>query len=207
MTKKKSSQRFAKFLNRKKVIAILQNKLFSNRREGELLPFIRNDNRFLRSFLVISSFSFFFILFSSCTKEHENQPLETTEQIQLPSSGIEISGAWARPGREGGTSAIYMDILNGSSQTDTLISISSAVAGMTEVHESYEKEEGMMGMRSVETVIAPGQDILSLQPGGLHVMLMKLNRPLAEGDSVEFRVEFANAGKKNLTVPVQLLNR
>lgn len=141
--------------------------------------------------------------FLSCTNEESEQRPEETELLELPSDGIEIADAWARPGREDGTSAIYMNILNGSSQQDTLVSISSPVAGMAEVHESYEQEEGMMGMRPVDTVIAPAKNILSLEPGGLHIMLMQLNRALAEGDSIEFKVEFANAGEKNVTVSVQ----
>lgn len=147
----------------------------------------------------------FLISFLSCSSDESNQTSEN-QQVELPSDGIEISDAWARPGREGGNSAIYMNILNGSSQADTLISLSSPVAGMSEVHESYEQEEGMMGMRPVETVVAPARDVLSFEPGGYHVMLMQLNRALAEGDSVEFSLEFANSGEINLTVPVQLIN-
>lgn len=156
------------------------------------------------STLLLFSFLIFFI---TCTNEEREPQSEETVQTELPSDGIEISGAWARPASEGGTSAIYMNILNGTSQADTLVSISSPVSGMIEVHESYEQEEGMMGMRPVETVVAPAKDVLSLKPGGLHVMLMQLNRPLAEGDSVEFTVVFANGGVKSLTVPVELINR
>ncbi len=190
MIQKKPAQGLVKFSNSKKGIV-------------RLLHFVRNENRVLRSFVVILLLSFFL----SCSTDERNQTSVNQHQIELPSDGIEISNVWARPGPEGGTSAIYMNILNGTSQADTLVSISFPVAGMAEVHESYEQEEGMMGMRPVETIIVPAQDVLSLEPGGLHVMLMQLNRPLAEGDSVEFTVEFATAGEMNFTVPVQLINR
>lgn len=144
---------------------------------------------------ILSSLLLFsFLFFLSCTSEQSNQPPEENLQIDLPSDGIEIENVWARPGREGGTTAIYMTILNGSSETDTLISLSSPVSGMAEIHETYE-EEGMMGMRSAETVIVPARGILSLEPGGLHVMLMQLNRALAEGDSIEFTAEFVHGGQ------------
>lgn len=152
---------------------------------------------FLIAFLLISFFS--------CTSEQTES--ESTEQIELTSNGLEITEAWARPGREGGVSAIYMNILNGSSESDTLISLSSPVAGMVEVHETYEQGEGMMGMRSAGTVVVPARENLSLEPGGLHAMLMQLNRELVEGDSLEYTVEFRKAGEMTLTVPVQPMNR
>jgi copper(I)-binding protein len=100
-----------------------------------------------------------------------------------------------------------MNILNGSSVADTLISLSSPVAGMAEVHETYEQEEGMMGMRPAETIVVPARDALSLEPGGLHVMLMQLNRELTEGDSLEFTLNFTHAGHITLTAPVQTMNK
>lgn len=160
--------------------------------------------RIALAFLLFS----FLIFFLSCTNE-ESVPETTgeTEQIEFPTKGIEITDAWARPGTESGNSAIYMNILNASSVADTLISISSPVARMTEVHESYEQEEGMMGMRPVETVVVPARDVLSLEPGGFHVMLMQLSQALTEGDSIDLTVEFANGGEKNLRVSVQSTNR
>ena len=152
--------------------------------------------------------AFLLISFFSCASEQSEQTTsESTEEIELPSEGLEITDARARPGREGGNSAIYMNILNGSTKADTLVSLASPVAGMTEVHESFEQEGGMMGMRPIDIVVAPARDILPLKPGGLHVMLMQLNQALTEGDSIEFSVHFANAGEKNLTVPVQSMNR
>lgn len=160
----------------------------------------KNLQAFLIALLLISFFS--------CSSEQEEQAIsESTQEIELPSDGLEIADAWARPGREGGVSAVYMNILNGTSEADTLVSLSSPVAGMAEVHETYEQEEGMMGMRPADTVIAPARDYLPLEPGGLHVMLMQLNRVLTEGDSLKFTVNFAKAGQMTLTVPVQTMNK
>ncbi|MDZ7720111.1 MAG: copper chaperone PCu(A)C [Balneolaceae bacterium] len=155
--------------------------------------------------LLLSAFLLISIL--SCTSEQRQQSTEDIKQYELPSDGIEVAGAWARPGREAGVSAIYMNILNGSAQADTLTSISSPVAGMAEVHETYEQEEGMMGMRPAETVVLPARGSLSLKPGGLHVMLMQLNRELKEGDSIDFTIEFANGAEMTLSAPVQSMNR
>lgn len=155
-----------------------------------------------KSFLTLS-ITFLLISFLSCGNESENQSSESVQTFELPDDGIEIENAWARPGSENGVSAIYMTILNGSSEPDTIVSISSPVAGLAEAHESYEREEGMMGMRPAENMTIPARGALSLEPGGIHVMLMQLNRELTEGDEVEFTVEFANAGEITVIATVQ----
>lgn len=144
------------------------------------------------------------ISFLSCSQEEaRNAETESTQSFSLPDNGIEIDNAWARPGSENGVSAIYMTLLNGSSEADSVVSISSPVAGMVEIHETYEREEGMMGMRTAENVTIPARDALIFKPGGIHVMLMQLNREIALGDSVEFTIGFANGDEITEMAPVQ----
>lgn len=144
-----------------------------------------------------------FLLTNSCSNENrESQAAE----FDLPDSGIEIADAWARPGRMNGVSAIYMNVLNGSAETDTLISLSSSIAGLVELHETYELEDDMMGMREAENPVFPGRAAVRMQPGGLHVMLMQLNQALNEGDEVLLILNFALAGEISVTAPVQSQN-
>tara|TARA_R100001143_G_C3361215_1_gene136147 strand:+ start:757 stop:1239 length:483 start_codon:yes stop_codon:yes gene_type:complete len=142
----------------------------------------------------------FFILTSSCNSE--NTELQSS-QFELPDSGIEITDAWARPGRINGVSAIYMNVLNGSAEPDTLISLSSSIAGLVELHETYELADDMMGMREAENPVFPGRGVVSMQPGGFHIMLMQLNQPLNVGDEVHLVLKFALAGDISVPVPVQ----
>lgn len=144
-----------------------------------------------------------FLLTGSCSSENtESQAPE----FELPESGIEIADAWARPGRINGVSAIYMNVLNGSADTDTLISLSSSIAGLVELHETYELDNDMMGMREAENPVFPGRGVVSMKPGGFHIMLMQLNQVLNEGDEVNLILNFALAGEISVTVPVQSQN-
>ncbi len=43
---------------------------------------------------------------------------------------------------------------------------------------------------------------MELKPGGLHVMFMGLNRPLAEGQTVKVTLEFETAGKVEIDIAV-----
>lgn len=142
-------------------------------------------------------FPFFLLLFWGCSSEPSDD--------RKPDSGdIELTDVWARPGSQGSASSVYFQIYNGREMTDTLREVSSGEAGMAELHESFEDEEGISEMRRVENlVINPGERV-HLQPAGLHIMLMELTRDLTPGDSVEITLEFVLQGEKSLTVPVQM---
>lgn len=109
---------------------------------------------------------------------------------------------WARPGAQGQMSGAYLIYKNELSMPDTLISVQSPQANMTQIHESYTTEDGLAGMREMKNIIvAPGKDLV-LKQGGLHVMLMNLNQDLSDSDSVNITLNFKQAGNRELTLPV-----
>lgn len=122
----------------------------------------------------------------------------------LPESGIHIEDPWARPGGEGRTSAAYFLISNFNDQADTLVSVESEVAQTAEVHESYEREEGMMGMREADNLVIPAQSTIRLEQGSFHVMLMQLTKQLSEGDTFQLTLTFQNEGEKTVEIPVRM---
>jgi periplasmic copper chaperone A len=82
-----------------------------------------------------------------------------------------------------------------------LISVSSPVAGVVEIHEMA-MENDVMRMRQV-----PGLDLvagraLELKPGGYHVMLMDLRQQVKGGDTVPLTLVFEDAAKKRFTQEV-----
>ncbi len=95
---------------------------------------------------------------------------------------------------QGGNTAGYVQILNEGTLADRLIAAHIDVAGMTEIHEMA-MNDGVMQMRPLEDgiEIAPGETV-ALAPGGLHLMVMKTNQSLAEGDVVPVVLTFENAG-------------
>ncbi|MCC5942218.1 MAG: copper chaperone PCu(A)C [Balneolaceae bacterium] len=152
---------------------------------------------------IVSIITLTIFFFAGCSSERAEEP---QVQFELPEDGIEIADPWARPGRDNGVSAIYMNVLNGSAETDTLIAFSSPVAGLVELHETFDRGDGMMGMRESEEPYFPARSVVSMRPGGLHVMLMQLNRPLSEGDEVELTLTFSGAGEMTITAPVRSPN-
>lgn len=112
----------------------------------------------------------------------------------IDGEGIAVEGQWARPGNEGRMSAAYFLISNFEKEPDTLIGVSSDVAQLTEIHESYEQEEGMMGMRERTEVIIPPKSTIRFEPGGLHVMFIQLREPLIAGETFDLTLHLANQG-------------
>ena len=51
-------------------------------------------------------------------------------------------------------------------------------------------------------IAIPAGGEVTLQPGGIHLMLLDLAAPLVEAGTVELTLEFETAGAVTLTVPV-----
>lgn len=109
---------------------------------------------------------------------------------------------WARPGAKGQMSGAYLVYKNKLSIADTLLSAHSSEAVMTQIHESYTTDDGLAGMREMKNIIVQPNEMLVLQKGGLHVMLMNLKQDLTISDSVSITLTFSQAGDLKLKVPV-----
>lgn len=94
-------------------------------------------------------------------------------------TGLTISSAYVRepiPGRY--MSAAFMTITNTGTTARTLVSAKADWAGLIEIH-THIHDNGVMRMRQIPELNIPAQQSVTLQPGGLHLMLFKLKRPLA----------------------------
>jgi copper(I)-binding protein len=122
------------------------------------------------------------------------------------SAAVKVEGAWARATVQGqkGTGA-FMNIT--AKQGTRLVGVSSPVAGVAEVHE-MKMENDIMKMRAVPSLDLPAGQIVSLKPGGYHVMLMDLKAPLAKDSTVPMTLRFKDAkgveSKLDLVLPVGL---
>ena len=115
--------------------------------------------------------------------------------------GLVIEKAWARKTSRTVSTAVYFTIKNDSHELDYLNGVSTDIAATSMIHQSREVD-GMMRMDHVEELpIAPGET-LAFAPGGYHVMLMGLTKPLEEGDVFTITLDFEHAGKTPVVVEV-----
>lgn len=115
---------------------------------------------------------------------------------------LEVEHPWARA-TPGGVKngAAYLTIYNEGSNADRLVGAESPAAKRTELHISKE-EGGVMKMMPLTAVEIPPGGKAALKPGGMHVMLMGLNKPLSEGQSVPLTLIFEHAGRIDVEVAV-----
>lgn len=115
---------------------------------------------------------------------------------------VEVQSAWARPTVAGqmGTGA-FMRLT--SKDGVRIIGASSAVAGVVEIHEMA-MSGSVMQMRPLKGLdLAPGSTV-ELKPGGQHMMLMDLKRPLAVGEKIKVELRLETRDKKLVTQPVEI---
>lgn len=134
-----------------------------------------------------------------------SQREESSKQDIVSSTGtITIQNAWARPGSDGMMGGGYLTIQNGTPEADTLIGVFTDAAESAEIHESYQQENGMAGMRPAGKLPIEPQSALELKPGGYHIMMMGLTRDLAEDDSIGVTLYFAHQDSLLVQMPVRL---
>lgn len=115
-------------------------------------------------------------------------------------SDITISDAWARataPGQK--VAAAYMNLL--SKEGATLVKAESNLAGSVEIH-SMTMENDVMKMRMLDELVMPAGKIVSLEPGGNHLMLFNLKQPLDAGKEAEFKLYFRTGAGETKSMSV-----
>ncbi len=120
-------------------------------------------------------------------------------------AGIVVEQAWSRPvPMAEGTGALFIMIKNNGDQADALLEVKTDIAKMTEMHETVMKGD-VMEMRPIagQRIEIPAQGSVELKPGGLHVMLMEVAKPLAAGDKFEAILRFEKTGEQIVTVEVR----
>ena len=103
-----------------------------------------------------------------------------------------ISDAWVRatpPGKM--MTAGYASLENVSKDVITITGVSAEAAGHTSLHETrIERDRSIM--RPVAQLSIEAGERVSLKPGGLHIMLMKLSESLTDGQSIDICLELEN---------------
>lgn len=96
----------------------------------------------------------------------------------------------------------YLKIENKGTAPDTLVGGTTEAATKVEVHEMA-MTNGVMTMRELDNglPIAAGAAV-TLKPGGYHLMFTGLKRPFKEGEKVPVTLQFAKAGKVEVTFAV-----
>lgn len=117
-------------------------------------------------------------------------------------SSVMVMKAYARasatPTAE--TGAAYVSLM-AHGEADRLIAVSTPAAKMAGLHETV-LQDGVMKMQHVDALDIPANGQLRMKPGGYHIMLMGLAKPLKEGDEIELTLIFEKAGEMKVKAKV-----
>ncbi len=114
---------------------------------------------------------------------------------------VTVKDAWVRgtvPAQK--TTGAFATIT--SSEPAKLVAVKSPAAKTVEIHESM-SHGGMMHMQAVESVALPAGKAVTLAPGGYHVMLVGLAKPLKAGDKVPLTFVTEDAKGKRSTTAIE----
>jgi periplasmic copper chaperone A len=131
--------------------------------------------------------------------------LTTVCAVSVFAQNVTVTDAWARATVQGQkATGAFMKIT--AKDNAKLVSASSPVAGVVEIHE-MKMEKDVMKMAALPNGLdLPAGKAVELKPGGYHVMLMDLKAPLAKDTSVPMTLTFQDAKgvKSNVELKVQV---
>ncbi len=116
---------------------------------------------------------------------------------------VAVSGAYVRtvpPGQP--NSAAFLALTNTAGEAHALVAAESDAAEVVELH-SHTMEDGMMKMRRIERIDIPAASTRSLEPGGLHLMLIGLKRQLAPDQEIKLFLIFEDGSRAQVNAPVR----
>jgi len=113
---------------------------------------------------------------------------------------VKVEGAWVRPtvlGQQAGGG--FMSLR--SERADRLLGGSTPAAERFELH-TMTMEGDVMRMRQLDKIDLPAGQKVEFKPGGMHVMLVGLKRPLTLGAKVPVTLKFERAGDVKVEMTV-----
>ena len=98
--------------------------------------------------------------------------------------------------------AAYVDITNVTERDLTIISVTSAQFDRVEIHSSS-VANGIVSMQRLPGIEIKPKHTVSLEPGGMHLMLFNPHTQLKTGDTVELTLHLASGSHEHIELPVQ----
>ncbi|SMX94154.1 hypothetical protein BANT10_02631 [Brevibacterium antiquum] len=134
---------------------------------------------------------------SACGQSPASEPEETSSS-QASADSLSLDNAWVKAADDGMT-AVFGELTNNSDKDINLVAAKYDDADMVQLHETLEDNSGGMSMQEKKGGFTiPAGKSLSLKPGGDHIMVMGLAKPIKPGE--EISLDLVTADQQ--TIPV-----
>lgn len=94
--------------------------------------------------------------------------------------------------------AAFMQLTNAGTNELALVAVETEIAARAELH-THQLVDGVAQMRQVAEIALPAGQMVSLQPGGLHIMLLDLKAPLKADEPVALTLVFSDGSRQPVT--------
>jgi copper(I)-binding protein len=117
---------------------------------------------------------------------------------------LSAADAWIRATPGSDVAAVYLTLHNSSAQPVEVIEVRTPLAAQAMIHETT-VSNGQSTMRAHQPLRIAGGATVRFAPGGLHIMLHGLTRPLRPGDAVPLSLQLAGGATVAVTAHVRAL--
>lgn len=125
-------------------------------------------------------------------------------RAQMPQmSEVMVTDAWANPPLvPQNNMAVYLTIENPTDTARSVVSVSTDDAAGAELHQ-MQMNGKMMMMTPIPSLEVPAKGSVQLKPGGYHIMLTGVKKPLKPGDEMKIALKLDNGKSIPVTVKVR----
>ena len=123
--------------------------------------------------------------------------------VTTAGADVHVEDAWSLPLPPTSVNgAAYLTVHNRGPGADRLLDAESDIAGKVELH-SHVIQDGQMSMMRLNGIdLAPDASVV-FAPGGMHVMLLGLTKPLVRGEQYPLILRFEHAGEVPVVVSIR----
>lgn len=131
-------------------------------------------------------------------KGQDSAPEETKSAQVSADAAVSLDDAWVKAGQDGMT-AVFGSLKNNTDKDVTVVEAKYDNADMVQLHETVEDSSGGTSMQEKKGGFTiPAEHSLNLEPGGDHIMIMGLSKPIKPGE--EISLDLVTADRQSITV-------
>lgn len=124
-------------------------------------------------------------------------------QMEAQQSSVVVRDAWVRETAAGrAVTGAFMILENTGTTARALVRGTTSVGDTLELHE-MKRTDGMMSMAPVQRIEVPAKGETALRPGGYHMMLFGLKKPLVVNDTIQLTLTFDDGSTTQVAAAVR----
>lgn len=129
------------------------------------------------------------------------------KQDNAQNNAIEAQGFHAFATIDGSNISAAFGTLSNTSEQPIALQKATIInsTATAELHQSI-KEKGVVKMLPVDSITIPAKQSVELAPGGLHIMLINLPKPLEAGKTIALELAFDNGTTLKIEAPIKARN-